>query len=570
MDPQPPKDHEPVRPDLEPTAVTGPDGASTQVSRTKRTVLVVAAAVVVALGATGAAAVRFMAGSDAKLLERVPASADVAFTVYLDPAAGQKMNLIRMVTAFPDAGSEQELRGQLNDGLDEALAEAGLTHEDLDWVGSQVVGFVDFEQGVDAPQGAVLVAVDDEEGARNAIDALVETSQDRGESITVEDHDGVEVFVNGEEGSGAVALADGVLILASGGDIIDDVIGAEAGDSLAASPMFTETVAELPEDHLAMAYVNVPDLLESLEEQIAAAQEQMDAAGVAGIAGLGDSGSLNSAGIEGAAVSVSAESDGFAIDAFASVDASQLSDEQRATLGSDHVNALVDLVSADALGFGAQTGVDVQIRQGLEDLAAADPAIATELERLGITGPGGLASILGPDVAFEVTPGKTLPVGAAVMVSTTDPAAMRALMDRWARQLGEQLPGGGKWVEADHSGVSYTYLDGPTELPVAYGVVDDVAVIAVSPDELTKIIELSQGGGGSIGHDATYTEAAARVPTDDAVFFVNVYDIVAEIAKQLGPQVESQLDAVEPIATFTVGSSADLEGMRARVFVEIP
>ena len=569
MDPQPPTDHEPVRPDLEPTAVT-PEGGSTPVSRKKRTVLVVVAAVLVALGATGAAAVRFMAGSDAKLLERVPATADVAFTVYLDPAAGQKMNLIRMVTAFPDAGSEQELRGQLNDVLDEALAEAGLTHEDLDWVGSQVVGFVDFEQGVDAPQGAVLVAVDDEEGARTAISALVETSKDRGESITVEDHDGVEVFVNGEEGGGAVALADGVLILASGGDIIDDVIGAEAGDSLAASPMFTETVAELPEDHLAMAYVNVPALLESLEEQIAAAQEQMDAAGVAGIAGLGDSGPLNSSGIEGAAVSVSAESDGFAIDAFASADASKLSDEQRAALDSDHVNALIDLVSADALGFGAQTGFDVQIRQGLEDLAAADPTVSTELERLGITGPGGLASILGPDVAFEVTPGTTLPVGGAVMVSTTDPAAMRALMDRWARQLGEQLPGGGKWVEAEHSGVSYTYLDGPAELPVAYGVVDDVAVIAVSPDELTKIIELSQGGGGSIGDDATYTEAAALVPTDDAVFFLNVDDIVAEIAKQLGPQVESQLDAVEPIATLTVGSSSDLEGMRARVFVEIP
>jgi len=555
MDPQPPTDHEPVRPDLEPTPVTTPEGGSTPVSRKKRTVLVVAAAVVVALGATGAAAVRFMAGSDAKLLERVPASADVAFTVYLDPAAGQKMNLIRMVTAFPDAGSEQELRGQLNDLLDEALAEAGLSHEDLDWVGSQVVGFVDFEQGVDVPQGAVLVAVDDEEGARTAIDALVETSKDRGESITVEDHDGVEVFVNGQEGGGAVALTDGVLIL--------DVMAAEAGDSLAASPMFTETVAELPDDHLAMVYANVPALIESLEEQMAAA-------GVAGLAGLGDAGALTDAGIEGAAVSVSAESDGFAIDAFASVDASKLSDEQRAALSSDHVNALIELVSADALGFGAQTGYDVQIKQGLDDLSAAAPVVASELERLGITGPGGLTSILGPDIAFEVTPGTTLPVGGAVMVSTTDPAAMRALMDRWAKLLGDELPRGSRWVETEHGGISYSYLDGPAGLPVAYGVVDDVAVIAASPDEMTKIIDRSQGDGGSIGDDATYTEAAAGVPTDDSVFFVNVDDIVAEISKQLGPQAESELDAVEPIATFIIGSSSDLEGMRVRVFVEIP
>ncbi|MEX0650873.1 MAG: DUF3352 domain-containing protein, partial [Actinomycetota bacterium] len=553
------------RPDLEPADGTNAEGGPTSVPRKKRTALMVVAAVVVALSATGAAAVRFMAGSDAKLLERVPATAEVAFTVYLDPAAGQKVNLMRMLTAFPDVGDEQELRRRSTELIDEALAESGLTHQDLDWVGSQVAGFVDLDGGPDEPRGAVLLAVDDEEGAKAAMNAFVQAAEDHGERVTLEDRDGVQIFVSGDEGGGAVALVDGVMVFASGESVIDDVIGTVEGDSLAALPTFTETIAELPEEHLAMAYVNIPSVVESLGESMAAA----GLAGVAGVDGAA-SGQLYSEGIEGAAVSLSAEPDGFAIDAFASVDASKLSDEQRAALGSDHVNALIDLVSADALGFGAQTGYDVQIRQGLEDLAAADPTMSTELERLGITGPGGLASILGPDLAFEVTPGTTLPVGGAVMVSTTDPAAMRVLMDRWARQLGEQLPGGGKWVEAEHSGVSYTYLDGPAELPVAYGVVDDVAVIAVSPDELTKIIERSQGGRGSIGEDATYTQAAVRVPTDDAVFFLNVDDIVAEISKQLGAQVETELDAVEPIATFTIGSSSDLEGMRGRVFVEIP
>lgn len=559
MDPQPPTESDPIRPDLEPADGTNAEGGPTSVPRKKRTALVVVAAVVVALSATGAAAVRFMAGSDAKLLERVPATAEVAFTVYLDPAAGQKVNLMRMLTAFPNVGDEQELRRRSTELIDEALAESGLTHQDLDWVGSQVAGFVDLDGGPDEPRGAVLLAVDDEEGAKAAMNAFVQAAEDRGERLTIEDRDGVQIFVRGDEGGGAVALVDGVMVFASGESVIDDVIGTAEGDSLAALPTFTETIAELPEEHLAMAYVNIPSVVESLGEPMAAA-------GVDGVA----SGQLYSEGIEGAALTLSAEPDGFAIDAFASVDASKLSDEQRAALGSDHVNALIDLVSADALGFGAQTGYDVQIRQGLEDLAAADPTMSSELERLGITGPGGLASILGPDLAFEVTPGTTLPVGGAVMVSATDPAAMRVLMDRWARQLGEQLPGGGKWVEAEHSGVSYTYLDGPAELPVAYGVVDDVAVIAVSPDELTKIIERSQGGRGSIGEDATYTQAAVRVPTDDAVFFLNVDDIVAEISKQLGAQVETELDAVEPIATFTIGSSSDLEGMRARVFVEIP
>ena len=557
MDQLPPSGPEPIRPDQEPTADTIGTAEPTSAPKKRRAAVIVAAAAVVVLGAGGAAAYMLMAGSDAKLLERVPATADVTFTVNLDPAAGQKLNMIRMITAFPDVGDEQELRRQLNEALDEALADTGLTRDDLDWVGSGVAGFVDLDRGLEEPRGAVLLAVDDEEGANAALDALVRASEDRGERITIEERDGVRVYTNGDEGMGAAALVDGVMVFASGESVIDEVIATvDDGDSLAASPTFTATMAELPEDHLAMAYVNVPDLMESLDEYMAGA-------GVV-------PGQLNSEGVEGAAATISAEPTGFAIDAFATVDASQLTDEQRAALGDDHVNALVGLVSADAFGFAAQTGIDVTIRQALDDLAQQDPAIAAELERFGVSGPGGLASIIGPDMAFEVTPGTPLTVGGAFMVTTTDPAAMRTLMDRWAGQLGPTLPGGGRWIEAEHAGVAFVYLGGPAELPVAYGVVDDVAVIAASPDELMRIVDLSQGSGDSIGDDPGYAVASARVPTEDAVLYLNVDDIVAAVSEQIDAQIAAQLDALEPVATLTIGTSSDLEGSRVRVFVEIP
>jgi len=557
MDQLPPSGPEPIRPDQEPTADTIGTAEPTSAPKKRRAAVIVAAAAVVVLGAGGAAAYMLMAGSDAKLLERVPATADVTFTVNLDPAAGQKLNMIRMITAFPDVGDEQELRRQLNEALDEALADTGLTRDDLDWVGSGVAGFVDLDRGLEEPRGAVLLAVDDEEGANAALDALVRASEDRGERITIEERDGVRVYTNGDEGMGAAALVDGVMVFASGESVIDEVIATvDDGDSLAASPTFTATMAELPEDHLAMAYVNVPDLMESLDEYMAGA-------GVV-------PGQLNSEGVEGAAATLSAEPTGFAIDAFATIDASQLTDEQRAALGDDHVNALVGLVSADAFGFAAQTGIDVTIRQALDDLAQQDPAIAAELERFGVSGPGGLASIIGPDMAFEVTPGTPLTVGGAFMVTTTDPAAMRTLMDRWAGQLGPTLPGGGRWIEAEHAGVAFVYLGGPAELPVAYGVVDDVAVIAASPDELMRIVDLSQGSGDSIGDDPGYAVASARVPTEDAVLYLNVDDIVAAVSEQIDAQIAAQLDALEPVATLTIGTSSDLEGSRVRVFVEIP
>ena len=185
-------------------------------------------------------------------------------------------------------------------------------------------------------------------------------------------------------------------------------------------------------------------------------------------------------------------------------------------------------------------------------------------------GLGGLASIVGPDLAFEVTPGTSLPVGGAVMMTTTDATAMRGSDGSVGEGARWVLPGGGAWVEAEHAGVSFAHLDGAAELPLAYGIVDDVAVIAASPDELIQIIELSQGSGESIGEDPTYAEAASRVPTDDSVFFVNVADIVAVLSEQMGAEAATELEAIEPITIVMMGSSSDLEGTRTRVFIEIP
>lgn len=554
MDPRPPADDEPARPDLDPSREATSSSEQPPAHRKRRIVLIVGVAVLATLGATAAAALRFMAGSDAKLLERIPASADAAFSVYLDPAAGQKVNLLRMATAFPDVGDEQKLRDRVDDALDEGLAELGLSHEDLDWVGSQVVGYIDFEAGIDEPAGALMVAVDEEEGAIAAVDALVAAAEERGETVTVEDHEGVTVHVSDQED--ALAMVDGMVVLATSADVIDDLMSVEAGDSLAASSRFTETMDELPGAHLAMVYANAEELLGVVEESMAGSGMTAEP--------------LDTQGFEGVGLTVSAEPDGFAVDSFASVDTSRLSDEQRELLGSDHTNGLLDLVAADAFGVAAQSGLDVTVVQALEDLSAQDPTVAAELERLGVTGSDGLTSILGPDMVLEVTRGSALPVEGALMLSTSEPDTMRDLMDRWARQLGDVITGGSRWVDGEHAGVSFVYLEGPAELPVSYGVVDDVAVVASSPDEMVQIIERSRGGGRSILEDQAYTEAVGRVPHDDAVVFANVADIVAFVREQMGGQAGDEVASFDPVTTVTAGTSSGLDGWRQRLFIEIP
>ena len=115
-------------------------------SRSRRPLVVgaIAAVLVVVLGGAGAA-FWMMRGTGEQLLRGVPEGADLAVTVYLDPSASQKVNLLRMASRFPDAGSEEQIREQIDEALDEIFREVGLTHEDLGRIGTQVVVWADFE-----------------------------------------------------------------------------------------------------------------------------------------------------------------------------------------------------------------------------------------------------------------------------------------------------------------------------------------------------------------------------------------------------------------------------------------
>jgi hypothetical protein len=565
MDPHLPDDpSEPTsRPDLEPpeaAPATVPEAAPAAPRKRGLAILVAAIAVVV-LGAAGAAAFIFLSGSDAKLLERIPPSAGMAGTVYLDPPAGQKVNLIRMLTEFPDVPDEAELRQELNDFLDEALADTGLTHADLDWVGSQVAFYLSIDEGLDDPRGAVLVAVDDEEGARSALETFAESAEERGETVTIEERGGFQVYLAGEEGDGAAALIDGVMVFGSGASAIDEVIATtqDGAGSLATSGIYQETMAELPDEHLASFFMNV--------EELTSAIEQLEI-----LTGAGP-GQLGTGGATGAGATVSAEPDGIAIDIFSGIDVSALTEEQREVLESTHEITLTELMASDTLGFFTQTGVDVTLRSAAEELRAQDPQLATELDEAGITGPGGLMEILGPDIGLVVSQGPSsgFPVDGAVMLTTTDPDAMSDLMDRWASELTAAFASDGVPTprEVTHAGVTYSVLDPSSAgVPVAYGVVDGVAVIAATQEEMNDIIDLSQGSGSSIESEPAYTGALDRVPSSDGVFFIDVEGVVAVLEEQGAPADE--LANLRPIVTFIVGSDSDLEGARARLFVEIP
>ena len=106
--------------------------------RANKVALIAVAAVVGIAVVAGAAAFFLLKGSGEQLLDNVPASADVVAAVYLDPSAGQKTNLLRLADEIPALGSREQLTSQAQDTIDQLLSQAGLGHEDLEWVGAEV------------------------------------------------------------------------------------------------------------------------------------------------------------------------------------------------------------------------------------------------------------------------------------------------------------------------------------------------------------------------------------------------------------------------------------------------
>src|SRR5688500_17701619 len=151
----------PARP--APTATTvGPSGPG---RRRRRTVLLAIAGTVAVLAAAGGAtAYLFLRGSSAQLLERVPSSVDAVAVAYLDPSAGQKVNVVRIADEFPGIGGTDGAVERLEDWGDEALAGVGLRFDDVtSWVGVEVAVAADVIDGT--PHVAILADVADRDGA---------------------------------------------------------------------------------------------------------------------------------------------------------------------------------------------------------------------------------------------------------------------------------------------------------------------------------------------------------------------------------------------------------------------
>ena len=236
-------------------------------------------ALVTLLGLTGAAVVAaylllFSAGTD-RAARLAPADTALYVNVYLQPSAGQQMNLSQLIGRFPGFADDATLDDKVDQVVQNLLAGSGVDYrrDVKPWLGNQVALAVWPSAGTDIAdaQPVVLAEVKDREAAEASIESLVPD----GSAFRTETHDGVALHVSSET---TYAFVEEMLVLGPDPAGVRRVIDVSRGaDALADRDDFQRTMRDMPSDHLASAFVDLAAVAE--EADVA---EQLSAVSTAG------------------------------------------------------------------------------------------------------------------------------------------------------------------------------------------------------------------------------------------------------------------------------------------------
>jgi hypothetical protein len=532
------------------------------------------AVVLVVLGGLAYAAVRLfgaVAGTADVLDDKVPARTLFYATAYLDPGAGQKINLENLARKFP-ALEGRDLGQTLQQGLDALSAQGGLSFSrDIQpWLGTQMA--VAFEPPTGPEPGfAFLIDSDNDARARAGL-ARAEGSQAFGEGATwkSQPYRGVQVRV-GEiapgVGTRAYAILDNTVIVSTEADVIHEVIDTMQGRSpnLADQRTYRDTVDDLPDSVLGLAYLNFPQAMNLFgtgsafnlsEPQISNPFAQLRA-------------------FQGLGFSLSAQPAGLELDFAVDLDLSQLTPEQRAALGGGKQPKEV-LSSVPRRAFGVLAiGNFKDAVQGVIGQARQNPLVGGFIRKLGLDQ---VVAGLSGDAALEVGPGTTSPVGGALLVGTDDPSGMQRFLDRGARQIVSSSSSGAavSFRTEQYKGVTIRFASGgalgEARITPAYAVANGFGVIATSPEEVKAVIDAH--GGPNITTAPIFRDARDQVPGDTQLLYVDTQAILQRFAPQLSSSLGGTFTSVvepnlRPIKALILTSGQSGDAVVSRLFLLI-
>jgi len=509
------------------------------------------------------------------LVEMVPADASIYATAYLDPAAEQKVKVRNLVGKFPALKDTDELNRRLDQMLNEALADTGLTSVDIrPWLGSQVG--VALRVGKDEQFAvAFLIRSKDDAAAQSALGKLRTGPQGSGVAWKDEQYGGITLSTTDATDTPSYGLIEHTVVLASQADFLRDLVDAQQDkiEDLASSATYQETVGSLPQGRLGLGYMNVSSLAEALRTSLGAAT-----AGAAAIPGLEQ---LDA--VRGLAATVSAKSDGLAAEFTTLIDRSKLTAEaQKLFAPGTGENAALGFTPASAYGVFATVGFKSGMESLLDLVAQTDPSFDQTDAQLGLS--DAVRHLTG-ETAIEARPGTAGYPGGAWLLGTDDEGSMQRLLDRAADQLGLALADPFTGIAPSVRHETYGGADigilstGNPDLErfgvePAYAVSQGMAIIASSPDEVKAALD-AKSSGSAIATGERFKEALAEAPGDKRfVIYLDVQAIAAAVRTALDPSAVEEFDRqvapnLTPVKRFIMNSQNEGDRSTIRMFVLI-
>lgn len=383
-------------------------------------------------GGSGAGA----AGTDGKAAEAIPADSLAFVSANIDSGSDAWAKLNEVAGRFPGWAQVQaefntELQSQGDDGTTFA--------KDIQpWLGGEIgvaVTSLDITQP-SSPKPVVVAYVESKDDAKAA--ALVAKADD---AKALADYKGYKRWSSGEEAF--VAVGENAVLFATSEAALQQAIDIRggAGQALADSASFKDTLKQLPEDNLAVVYVDGPKLAQLVTLAASAAplaegaqQQQLTQA-------LDSLRVLKSIGM-----SFGADDNGFRFRA-----ATILDEERAKTLGilqEDFEPTLLDRVPATTLAYVGFHDLGPMLKKTIDGFSGQSPQIAQALTAIeamtGASFDGEIVPLLSGEHALYVAPGNPGPIpSVGLLLKPEDAAAGAATIKKLTATLSKELSASG-------------------------------------------------------------------------------------------------------------------------------
>jgi hypothetical protein len=479
-------------------------------------------------------------GGASSATELAPAGALLYGETDLDPAGDQKKAIETLAAKFPGNGSAGDrLQSLIEELLRESDAPISFEKDIQPWLGDTAGFFVSGRlRNANPTDGAALIATDDEDAARDAIEKSFEGKQRE------KSYEGVDYLVGTSDDNAAAGVFDGFVVLGTEAALKTAVDTSDGGKPLSEDDTYKEAIADAPNDRLGLFYLNSPQLFKATRDTPGAESLRM----------------FKDFFEEPYVATFDVDGDGVSFEADAP--------ESLAKVlpffgeGSDFVNevpadswlALAQPDLGKVLGYYVDAfGAGAGGRNAFEDQVRALTGLDVRRDVLGWMG----------DFAVFVRGSSLSELNGGIVIETTDPAASARLLSRLA-SLAKRSGDGPRVVplSAPGGGKGFTILDPDIPEPIHVFQRGDRVVGAYGNAAAKDAIDPGQ----KLGDSPEFSEATKSLGDYAISMYVAVapiLDLVNSTESGSDPDWQKAKPYLEPLKALVGGTSGDDDALRS-------